>query len=211
MSDLSSPRIPPLPHEEWTDAARDVFGYWEGPEAREHGSRSNTMMTLANHPQLALASLDFGKYLLVDCSLSPRQKELVILRVAARYNSTYQWAHHVHSARQIGATDAEIEALRAGGVQAVWSPEEQALVGAVDQLCDAGRIDDQTWAVLAQAMDRRQLMDLLYSVGFFAMNAWAFGAMGVQLEPGFEAFSTPADRLVGGNKAGADNANADKG
>src|SRR5262249_13039191 len=149
-----------------------------------------------NHPQLALASLDFGKYLLVHSSLSPRQKELVILRVAARYDSTYQWAHHVHSARQIGVTDAEFEALRVGGVQPVWGREEQALVSAIDQLCDAGRIDDRTWAVLAEGMDRRKLMDFLYSVGFFAMNAWAFGAMGVQLEPGFEAFSTPADRLV---------------
>jgi hypothetical protein len=91
MSELQAPRIPPLPREEWTDAARDVFAYWEGPAAREHGSRSNTMMTLANHPQLALASLDFGRYLLVQSSLSPREKELVILRVAARYKSTYQW------------------------------------------------------------------------------------------------------------------------
>jgi 4-carboxymuconolactone decarboxylase len=198
MSDPQTPRIPPLPRAEWTDAARDVFAYWEGPEARENGSRSNTMMTLANHPALALASLDFGKHLLVQSSLSSREKELVILRVAARYESAYQWAHHVHSARQIGFTDAEFEALKAGGAAVLWSPAEQALIDAVDQLCDAGRIDDATWAVLAQGMDRRRLMDFLYSVGFFAMNAWAFGAMGVQLEPGFEAFSTPADQLPGG-------------
>jgi 4-carboxymuconolactone decarboxylase len=196
MSELQPPRIPPLPREEWTDAARDVFAYWEGPSAREQGSRSNTMMTLANHPQLALASLDFGKYLLVQSSLSPREKELVILRVAARYDSTYQWAHHVHSGRQIGMTDAEFDALRAGGIQPVWSQAEQALLNGIDQLCETGRIDDQTWAVLAATMDRRKLMDFVYSVGFFTMNAWAFGAMGVQLEPGFEAFSTPADRMV---------------
>jgi 4-carboxymuconolactone decarboxylase len=196
MAELAQPRIPPLPHDEWTDAARDVFAYWEGPAAREHGSRSNTMMTLANHPELALASLNFGKYLLVQCSLSPRQGELVILRVAARYNSDYQWAHHVHSARQIGMTDAEFAALRQGGVQAVWNSEEQALVSAVDQLCDAGRVDDATWAVLAAAMDRQKLMEVLFSVGFFAMNAWAFGAMGVQLEPDFEDFSIPADRMI---------------
>jgi alkylhydroperoxidase family enzyme len=196
MAELAQPRIPPLPRDQWTDAARDVFAYWEGPVAREHGSRSNTMMTLANHPELALASLNFGRYLLVQCSLSPRQKELVILRVAARYNSIYQWAHHVHSAREIGMTDAEFAALRQGGVQAVWNPEEQALVSAVDQLCDAGRIDDATWAVLEATMDRQKLMEVLFSVGFFAMNAWAFGAMGVQLEPDFEDFSIPADRMI---------------
>jgi hypothetical protein len=93
-------------------------------------------------------------------------------------------------------TDAEFEALRAGGIQPVWDRSEQALVSAVDQLGEAGRIDDETWAVLAEAMDRRKLMDFLYSVGFFTINAWAFGAMGVQLEPAFEEFSTPADRMV---------------
>jgi 4-carboxymuconolactone decarboxylase len=193
---VAGPRIGPLPREEWTDDARDVFAYWEGEEARVNGSRSNTMMTLANHPQLAIAQLDFGKYLLVQSSLTPRQKELVILRVAWRYDSKYQWAHHVHSGRQIGMVDAEFEALQQQGPSSVWSEAEQAMIDAVDQLCDAGRVADGTWAVLAGAMDRRQLMDFLYSVGFFTMNAWAFGAMGVELEPGFEAFSTPADELV---------------
>lgn len=193
---MDTPRIGPLPREEWDDAARQVFGYWEGPEARENGSRSNTMMTLANHPQLALAQLDFGKYLLVQSSLTPRQKELVVLRVAWRFDSQYQWAHHVHAGRQIGMTDAEFAALQQERPVDVWGQHEQAMIDAMDQLCAAGRVDDATWARLAAEMDRRQLMDFLYSVGFFAMNAWAFGAMGIELEPAFEAFSRSADDMV---------------
>jgi 4-carboxymuconolactone decarboxylase len=50
------PRIPHLPREDWNDAARDVFGYWEGAQARENGSRSNTMMTLANHHRVSKGS-----------------------------------------------------------------------------------------------------------------------------------------------------------
>lgn len=196
MENLAAPRIGPLARDEWDDAARAVFGYWEGPEAAANGSRSNTMMTLANHPALAIPQLDFGKYMLVHSSLTPREKEIIILRVAARYRSAYQWAHHVHSAHVIGMTDAEIAALETGGASALWNATEQAIVDATDQLCDAGRIDDATWATLAAAMDRRKLMDLLYSVGFFTMNAWAFGAMGVQLEPDFAAFSKPADEMT---------------
>ena len=52
---VKEPLVPMLPREEWTDAARDVFAYWEGDAARENGSRSNTMMTMAQHPALALA------------------------------------------------------------------------------------------------------------------------------------------------------------
>lgn len=198
MSDMTdtAPSIVPLPQAEWTPDAREIFAYWEGPDAYENGSRSNTMMTLANHPRLAKAQLDFGKYLLVDCTLSPRQKELVILRVAWRYNSPYQWAHHVHSGRQIGMTDAEFAALQQEGPAACWSAQEQAMLDATDQLCARGRVDDATWAILSAAMDRHQLMDFLYSVGFFTMNAWAFGAMGIQLELGFEDFSKPTTDMI---------------
>lgn len=183
------PRIPPLPRAEWTDAARDVFAFWEGPEARENGSHSNTMMTLANHPRLAMASLNFGRYLLVDSTLSARQRELLIMRVAWRYHSRYQWAHHVVSSRRIGMTDDEFEAIKTGPEAPVFSADDKALLRAVDQLCETGRIDDPSWNELERTMDRHQLMDLLYSVGFFTMNAWAFSAMGVQLEPGFEESS----------------------
>jgi len=155
------------------------------------------MMVLANHPRLALASLAMGRYMLVDSLLTKRQKELVVLRVAWRYRSAYQWAHHVHSARQIGMTDAEFKALESPDPSPVWNEQEQGLISAIDQLCDAGRIDDETWAVLAAQMDKQQIMDFLYSVGFFTMNAWAFGAMGVQLEPEFEEFSKSAESLVG--------------
>jgi alkylhydroperoxidase family enzyme len=186
----AAPRIPPLPRDEWTDEARDVFAYWEGPAARENGSWSNTMMTLAQHPKLAMASLDFGKYLLVHSTLSVRQRELLILRVAWRYKSTYQWTHHVLSARRAGFTDDVIEAIKTGPDSAIWSEQDRAFLHAIDQLCQGDQIDDSTWSKLLQSMSRRQVMDMLYSVGFFAMNAWAFTAMRVQVEPAFEEFST---------------------
>lgn len=180
------PRIAPLPREEWNEAARDVFSFWEGASAREHGSNSNVMMTLANHPRLALAQLEFGKYLLVESTLSARQRELLIMRVAWHYHSHYQWAHHLVTVRRMGFTDAEIEALKQGPEDPVWIGDERAFLSGIDQLCEAGRIDNAIWNDLHRTMSRHQLMDMLYSVGFFAMNAWAFSAMGIQLEPGFE-------------------------
>ena len=190
------PRIPPLPQAEWTDAARDVFAYWEGPDARKNGSRSNTMMTLAQHPKLAIASLDFGKYVLIETKLTARQRELIVLRVAWRYGSEHQWTHHVLSARKIGMTDAEFAALEQDGPNSVWNADDQAIISAVDQLCDNGQIDDATWAVLAASNDQHTLMDMLYAIGLFTMNAWAFNAMGIQLEPDIASYSKPADELV---------------
>ncbi|RJG53299.1 carboxymuconolactone decarboxylase family protein [Sphingobium terrigena] len=153
MSDRQLPMIPMLPRSEWTDAARDVFAFWEGPEARENGSRSNTMMTLAQHPQLAMHVLELGKYMLVGSTLSPRHREMVVLRVAARYRVDYEWAHHVHSARLVGMTDNEFIALQTGGASSLWSNTDQAVIDAIDQLCSNGRIDPGTQAILSDDMD----------------------------------------------------------
>ena len=190
------PRIPPLPREEWTNDAREVFAYWEGATAYENGSRSNTILTLAQHPKLAIASLDFGKYILIETKLTARERELIVLRVAWRYKSNHQWTHHVLSGRKIGMADEEFAALRQSEPNSVWKSEEQALVDAVDQLCTVGQIDDEVWAILSAHHDKRGLMDILYAIGLFTMNAWAFNVMGIELEPDVAAYSKPADELV---------------
>ena len=183
------PRIAPLPFEEWTDEARKVFAYWEGDEAREKGSRSNTMMTLANHPKLAMASLDLGKYFMLQCMLSAREQKMVVLRVAHRYNSIYQWTHNSIGARQLGMSDAEIEGLKKGPGAPVWNEEDRLLLTAIDQTGSGGQIDDATWSALCATMDRRKIMDLIHAVGYFTMVAWGLIAMEVQLEPDFAEFS----------------------
>jgi alkylhydroperoxidase family enzyme len=133
---------------------------------------------------------------LVGSTLSARQKEMVVLRLSWRNAVDYEWAHHVHSARQIGMTDDEFAALRVEGPSPVWTRDEQALLDAIDQLSSKGRIGDETWSVLSETMDRQSLMDLVYSVGFFTMNIWAVGTMGVPLEPDFAEFSRSADQMV---------------
>lgn len=191
-----SPRIPPLPRDEWTDDARDVFAYWEGPTAWENGSRSNTMMTLAQHPRLAIASNDFGKYILIEANLTPRQREIIVLRVAWRFHSDHQWTHHVLSARKIGMTEDELSDLAQSQPSNSWVDDERALILAVDQLITNGQIEDATWAILSSKHDHRNMMDILYAIGLFAMNAWAFNAMGIELEPDVAEYSKPADELV---------------
>jgi alkylhydroperoxidase family enzyme len=154
------------------------------------------MLTLAQHPKLAIASLDFGKYVLIETRLTARQRELIVLRIAWRYGSEHQWTHHVLSGRKIGMTDPEFAALQQEGESQVWTAEEQALVSAVDQLCANGQIEDSTWATLAATHDTHTLMDILYAIGLFTMNAWAFNAMGIELESDVAAYSKPADELV---------------
>lgn len=182
-------RIGPLPREEWDDAARDIFAYWEGEDARQNGSRSNTMMVLANHPALAKASLDLGRYFMLESTLSARQIKLIILRVAHRYNSVYQWTHNSHGARQVGISEAEIEAVKVGPQAANWGSDDRLLLEVVDATNAGGRISDALWQELSATFDKRHIMDLIQAAGYFTSVAWTLIALDVDVEPDFAEFS----------------------
>jgi alkylhydroperoxidase family enzyme len=178
----SLPRIPPLPREDWTDQVRDIFAVAEGEGARERGPRSNVVLTLANHPDLAAHFLAFSTYLRKQSTLPARLRELVILRVAWRYACDYEWAHHVNLACHLGVTPGECEAVRDGPDTGDWAPLEQQALQATDQLCDQGRIDGATWEALAAEFDKQHLLDLIFTVGGYATLAWALNSVGVDAD-----------------------------
>lgn len=176
----SGPRIGPLPREEWTVRVREVFAIAEGPTAREQGPRSNVVLTLANHPELAAHFLAFSSYLRKQSTLPARLRELVILRVAWRYQCDYEWAHHVNLAGHAGVTPAECEAVKDGPEGGDWAELERQVLGAADQLCDLGRIEGATWDALAAHFDKHLLLDLIFTVGGYATLAWALNSLGVE-------------------------------
>jgi 4-carboxymuconolactone decarboxylase len=185
MSDDPSkitPRILPLPREEWTDPAREVFSFWGEPNSWEEGSKTNVMMVMANHPDLGKAYNIWGKHLLMSNTLPLRQLELIILRVAWRVKSAYEWHNHVGYGLNAGLTLEEIASLREAPEAGSWNEHDLAVLHAVDELIDAGNISEATWATLSSYFNRQQMMDLVFSIGHYVMTSWALTAFGVGLE-----------------------------
>jgi 4-carboxymuconolactone decarboxylase len=176
------PRILPLPRAEWSDPAREVFSFWGEPNSWEEGSKTNIMMVMANHPELGKVYNIWGKHLLMSNTLPTRQLELIVLRVAWRVRSEYEWHNHVGYALKAGLTLDEIAAIREAPSAGPWNAQDGAVLRAVDELIDAGRISDHTWATLGTYFDRRQMMDLVFSIGSYVMTSWALSSFGVQLE-----------------------------
>jgi len=175
-------RIGKLPREEWTDPAREVFAFWGEPNAWEEGSKTNIMMVMANHPPLATIYNQWGKHFLMANSLNTRQLELIILRVAWKVKSPYEWHNHVGYGMNAGLSLEEIAAIRDYPQGGRWIEEEAALLQAVDDLIDTNNLSDQTWATLAKTLDKTQLMDLVFTIGHYVMTSWALSAFGVPIE-----------------------------
>jgi 4-carboxymuconolactone decarboxylase len=206
MTGDTSIRIPNLPREEWTEAARDVFGFWGEPGARENGSRTNLQMVLAQHPSLAMAYNGFGKHLLIESTLAVRPRELVVLRTSWHLKAPYEWHYHVGYALTAGLTMAEIAAIRDGPAAAEWNGKDadRAVLQAVDELYRDSRLSDATYAALTEHFDKHQVMDLVFTIGNYVMLSWAIAAFGVPLEDGVDQIGFDLKTRSGRSPSGRD-------
>jgi alkylhydroperoxidase family enzyme len=111
-----------------------------------------------------------------------RQRELLVLRVAAVRQADYEWAQHVVLARDAGLDDDEIARIADGPDAPGWAPLDAAMLRAVDELVADATITDPTWDTLAGELDEQQLMDLIFTVGAYDVLAMAFRSFGVELD-----------------------------
>lgn len=173
-------RVPPLPAEQWDDdKVQAVIAKATSPGRRAPGASGNAIATLVQHPDLAGAYLPFSAYLLTGSTLPPALRELAILRVAHRADCAYEWTHHVPMGRSAGLTDAEIETARTGDTA---DELHRLLLSAVDDLYDHTTISEPMWQGLARFLERRQLMDLVFTVGGYLTLAMGLNSFEVAPE-----------------------------
>ena len=190
---MSGARLAPLPKDRWDDAVRAAL-HQGFPDAAPRFLASgpdavplpNVLGTLLHHPALAGPFLVYNRVLLQTPALGHRLRELMILRVAWRTRSLYEWAQHARLATSLGMTGEEIAAIARADGAGAWTPLERDLLAATDQLVERHRIDDATWARLAAQLDGRQLVEVVFTVGTYTCLAMVFNSLGLELDPGLE-------------------------
>ena len=178
----TTPRIPPLQKKDAPAEAHPVFDFWGEQERWENGTATHISMTLAHHPDLALAYYNFGKHVMVNSTLPLRPRELLTLRASYLLKGDYEWHYHVGYALNLGMSLEEIAAIGVGPDAPNWNEEDQAVLRATDEFINGAKLSDATWATLAKYFSRKQVMDLLFTIGNYAMLTGALNSFGVQLE-----------------------------
>jgi AhpD family alkylhydroperoxidase len=182
-------RIQPLGIKQWPARMREALAAMAPPEPRHPRPVSenrpkamNTLGTFAHHPALARAFFTFNGHLIMATTLSERQRELLVLRVATVRQCTYEWEQHIYMARDAGLTDEEISRIAWGPAAPHWTPLESALLRAVDELIGDGVISGPTWATLAGELDSQQLLDVIFTVGAYETTAWMMRSFDLELD-----------------------------
>jgi alkylhydroperoxidase family enzyme len=183
-------RIAPLPPEDWPEAMGEALAALRPKDprhplpSREPGRPKglHILGTLARHPSLATAFHTLTGHVLFATTLSPRQRELVVLRVAAVRQSEYEWLQHLVLADDAGLDPEEVDRVAIGPTAAGWSDLDAALLRATDELVAGARISDDTWTTLSSALDEQQLMDVVFTVGTYDLLAMAIGAFDIEVD-----------------------------
>jgi alkylhydroperoxidase family enzyme len=182
-------RIDPIPPADWPPEMREALAALrpEGsrlPAPRREGRPKglNALGTFAHYPALAKAWHTFNGHILFATTLSERQRELAVLRVAALRNADYEWRQHAVLAGDVGISAEEVARVAEGPDAPSWTAEDRTLLRAVDELVTDAVVSDATWRELSETLDTHQLMDLVFTVGAYDLLAMAFRSFGVEID-----------------------------
>ena len=180
-----APRIPPLDPKEWTPEQRKRF------DPNGTGQRAaNVFVTFVRNPPGDRLRGGVTGHILNSTTLSVRHRELLLMRIGVLCRSEYEWAAHSRLGRRAGMTDADVDRIVAGP-ESGGDPIETAMLRATDELYRDDVISAETWAVLAKALDTKQMLDLLIAVGGYRAVSMAINSAGVQLDANMADFRFP--------------------
>lgn len=175
----SPPRIPPAQPRELTLLARIIAQLTgrltgDGPP--------NIFTTLGQHPRLFRAWLYYSAHLMPFGRLPRGDTELVILRVAWRCGSGYEWRQHVPLALRIGLTADQINAIAEHASIDGLTERQRTLLAVTDDLLEQRAISEPTWRSARAILTDCDLIELCLLIGHYEGLASAIGGLGIEPE-----------------------------
>jgi 4-carboxymuconolactone decarboxylase len=124
-----------------------------------------------NDIEFAKVAEKFGEYVSQLAPFAPRQKEIVILGVAAFFASDFEWHFHAPLARKHGLTDAQIDAIRAQRDPGLADPVDAASWALVTALLSGKGVSDALHAQAMQHLGHKGVQDIIGLMGLYTMIA----------------------------------------
>ena len=175
---LSEPRLAPFEEQDLTREHLIAMG--TDPDNPDGRPRMNLFRTMMHNTDLMSRWRVFGDYVNADDTISSRDKELLIMRLAWLYYSEYEWGAHYDAAINAGLTAEQIEQTKVGPESEIWDDFDRAWLGAADELVESAFISDANWAVLTERYTQSELMMLFATVAHYHLVAMMTNSLGIK-------------------------------
>ena len=143
----------------------------------------NLFKVLAHSPPLLRNYLRFGTtFFGGDMALSPRLREIAVLRIGQLTGSEYEFAQHVRVALMAGLTVQEIAGLQDYDETESFSDLERAVIKYTDAVSSLSDDVSQQARDLKRWLSERELMELTFAIGHWNMVARILVPLEVELD-----------------------------
>ena len=188
MSDENRARIPFLDVGE----AKRLGKEYGVPSSMAH---LNVFRVMLNHPELAAATGNLLATLLYKANkLDLRLRELIIMRVAWRTGSVYEWTQHWRVAERLEIDAESMLAVRDWRAADCLGDTDRAVLAATDETLDAGRISDATWTECCTYLETEaERIELVLAISNWRLFSEMFRSLQIPLEEGVDHW--PPDGL----------------
>ena len=191
----SSPRITPLAMDALPDEVRSCIDRLPADSFKNKYSPVNVIGTVARSSEVSASLIDHYVQCRELISLSHREQELIILRMAVHYRSEYVWKHHVVIGSEFGITKTECEALQklsccnstttASTTLGTLSDRETALIAMIDDLVITRTISNSTWESCNAFFAESEIIDIILLVSHYTFFSLVNNSLCVDVEPVF--------------------------
>ena len=107
-----------------------------------------------------------------DRELSPVHREIAITRAGFAAASQFVFSQHCKAARRAGVRDDQLAAIPAWTTSDAFDAAERAVLAYTDELVLAdGRVQDATFAQLAEFLSEVEIIELTYAVARYRSHA----------------------------------------
>jgi alkylhydroperoxidase family enzyme len=153
----------------------------------------NIFTTLGQHPRLFRAWLYYSAHLMPFGRLPRTDTELLILRVAWRCRSVYEWRQHVPLALRVGLAPEQIDALAGNDSGDRFTDRQRALLALGDDLLAHRAMSETSWRDARAILTDREVIEACLLVGHYQGLASAIGGLAIEPERGNQTHRPEGD------------------
>jgi 4-carboxymuconolactone decarboxylase len=160
------------------------IGKQSSPTITPAGGLRGPFNALLYAPHVGDPAQRLGERLRFDGVLAPRQREIAVLCVAARWRAAYEWWAHARIARECGVSDAVIEAIRSRAQPPLTDPGERLVHEYSRALLDEQQVSEPLYRDTVAALGEAALVELVVLLGYYSMISMLLVSFEVPLPDG---------------------------
>lgn len=144
----------------------------------------NLFKMMAHAPHLMRPFVGLGTAFLIDGKLDPITRECAILRVGYLSDATYETAQHEKIGRDVGMSDALIEAVKRGPGAKDLTPEQRLTLMYTDCLVEMPKPTETRLRPVLAHFGPAGVQELTLLIGYYMMVCRFLETFGVEIEDG---------------------------